>query len=161
VEGRTATVWPKSHFLNAQFINFLSVYLIYVFSNQFMNTLVKVKLSSCLINQATRHEDVWGSGGISPFLTRELDEGEWSVSHPGVRWIGDWVGLRAVLDAAENRKISFPCRESNAGCPACSPSLYRLSYPSSREKGWRFILLTSKVGVMLYQNEPKCTSLDW
>jgi hypothetical protein len=30
----------------------------------------KVKLSLCLINEALRHEDIWGSGGIAPpFLT--------------------------------------------------------------------------------------------
>jgi hypothetical protein len=28
--------------------------------------LKKLKLSLCLINQALRHEDVWGSGGIDP-----------------------------------------------------------------------------------------------
>jgi hypothetical protein len=30
----------------------------------------KIKLSTCLINQAPLHDDIWGSGGIaSPFLT--------------------------------------------------------------------------------------------
>jgi hypothetical protein len=33
---------------------------------------------------------------------------------------GGWVGPRAGLDVTEKRKISFPCRESNPGRPACS-----------------------------------------
>jgi hypothetical protein len=34
---------------------------------------------------STTNEDVWGSGGIAPpFLTSALDEGEWSVSDPGL-----------------------------------------------------------------------------
>jgi hypothetical protein len=50
-----------------------------------------------------------------PFLTLELDGGEWSASHhwhltfgeraPGIHWIGGWVGLWASLDAVEKRKI--------------------------------------------------------
>jgi hypothetical protein len=56
---------------------------------------VKVKLSLCLtkyhaittypvLNQAPRHEDVWGSAGIAAhILTLALDGGEWSASHPG------------------------------------------------------------------------------
>jgi hypothetical protein len=65
----------------------------------------------CLISQALRHEDIWGSGGIvPPFLTLALDGGEWSAScpgrfipgeiAPGTHWI-DWVGPRASLDAVE------------------------------------------------------------
>jgi hypothetical protein len=45
--------------------------------------------------------------------------------------IGDWVGPKAGLDAVEKRKISCPCRESDPGRPAVSPSLYRLSYSGS------------------------------
>jgi hypothetical protein len=40
------------------------------------------------------------------------------------------VGHKAGLDAVE-RKISCPCREWNPGRPIRSPSLYRLSQPSS------------------------------
>jgi hypothetical protein len=44
---------------------------------------VVVKFSLCLINEAPRHEDVWGSGGIRPpFLTTALDKDEWVVSRP-------------------------------------------------------------------------------
>jgi hypothetical protein len=39
-------------------------------------------------------------------------------------------GPRVELDAVEERKISFSWPESNPGLPACSPSLYRWSYPS-------------------------------
>jgi hypothetical protein len=42
---------------------------------------------------------------------------------------GHWMGPRAVLDAVEKRKISYPFREMNSSPPASSPSLYRLSYP--------------------------------
>jgi hypothetical protein len=43
----------------------------------------KVKLSLCLINYASRHEDVLGSGGIAPsFLTSAIDGGDWSASRP-------------------------------------------------------------------------------
>jgi hypothetical protein len=56
-----------------------------------------------------------------------LDGGEWSASHPGrfttrerapgTQWIGDWVGLRVVLDAVVKRKIVSPRRESNSRTP--------------------------------------------
>jgi hypothetical protein len=41
------------------------------------------------------------------------------------------VGPRAGLDAVEKRKISCPCRESNPGSCALSPSVYQLSYGGS------------------------------
>jgi hypothetical protein len=44
----------------------------------------EAKLSLCLINQAPRHDDVPGSGGIAPsFLTSALDGDEWAASRPG------------------------------------------------------------------------------
>jgi hypothetical protein len=56
-------------------------------------------------------------------LNTTLDGGEWSASllsrftprqrAPDTHWIGDWVGLRADLDAAAYRKIPSPCRDSN------------------------------------------------
>jgi hypothetical protein len=49
---------------------------------------------------------------------------------PGTHCIGRWIDPKAGLDAVEKRKI-LHCRESNAGRPARSPSLYRLSYPDS------------------------------
>jgi hypothetical protein len=72
----------------------------------------RAKLSLCLINYTPRHEDVWGSGGIAPpFLTSELDGGEWPASCPsrftpgervpGTHWTGGWVSPRAGLDAVE------------------------------------------------------------
>jgi hypothetical protein len=71
--------------------------------------------------------------------------GKWLHTH----WIGDWVSPRAGLKAVEKRKIFCFCRESNPGRPALSPSLYRLSYPSSeRVQSWILILffLISIVG---------------
>jgi hypothetical protein len=51
-------------------------------------------------------------------LTSALDGGEWPASHPGcsipaertsgINWTGDWVGLRASLDAVMRRKIPAP-----------------------------------------------------
>jgi hypothetical protein len=42
---------------------------------------------------------------------------------PGTHWLGGWVGPRIGLDAVEERQI-LPCRESNPGRPARSPSLH-------------------------------------
>jgi hypothetical protein len=49
----------------------------------------------------------------------------------GAFWIGGCVDLRARLDAAEKRKISWLCRDSNPEHTVCIPSLYRLNYHSS------------------------------
>jgi hypothetical protein len=84
---------------------------------------------------------MWESEGIAPqVLTLALDGGDSSASQPGrftsaekasgTHWIGGWVGPKAGLDAVEQRKIYCPCRESNPGRPARSPSLYRLSHPN-------------------------------
>jgi hypothetical protein len=81
-----------------------------------------------------------GSTGIAPpFLASEKDGGDWLVSlpdrltpgerAPSTRRTVSWVDLIAGLDSAEKKKI--PCRESKLGRPARSPSLYRLTYPSS------------------------------
>jgi hypothetical protein len=69
-----------------------------------------------VLNQAPRHKDVWGSGGIAPpLLTSALDGGEWSASRPGrfipgerppgTHQVGGWVGPRAGLDADFNPVI--------------------------------------------------------
>jgi hypothetical protein len=42
------------------------------------------------------------------------------------------MGPRTDLDAVEKVNISCPYRESNVGCRARSPLLYRLSYPGSQ-----------------------------
>jgi hypothetical protein len=78
----------------------------------------------------------------SPFLNLALDGGDWSASRPGrfnpeerapgTHWIGGWVDYKASLDAMEKRK-SYPCRESKAGRPAHTPSLYRLRYSDSHK----------------------------
>jgi hypothetical protein len=41
---------------------------------------------------------------------------------------------RACPDTVEERKISYPCRESNLGLPDCSPLLYRPIYSGSSMK---------------------------
>jgi hypothetical protein len=47
------------------------------------STKLKGQLSLELINEARRHEDVWGSGGIvPPLLASELDARVWSASRP-------------------------------------------------------------------------------
>jgi hypothetical protein len=35
-----------------------------------------------------------------------------------VHWIGGWVEPRARMNAVENRKVSFPCGESNSNSSA-------------------------------------------
>jgi hypothetical protein len=52
----------------------------------------------------------------------------------GTHWIRGWVGPRACLEAVKKRKISCPCRESNPGRPAPSPSLSQLYYTGSFRK---------------------------
>lgn len=82
---------------------------------------VKGKLSLSLMNQASRHEDVFGSGGIAiASLTTSIDGCEWSDSCPGhfttsTHWIGGQVGSRAGLDTEER---NLACRQLNIGRPA-------------------------------------------
>jgi hypothetical protein len=51
--------------------------------------------------------------------------------NPSTDRIGGWVGPRAGLDAGDRRKILCPCRGSNPDRPACSQTLYWLSYHGS------------------------------
>jgi hypothetical protein len=51
-------------------------------------------------------------------MTRQLNPRE---KAPGTRWIGGYVGPRAVLDAVMKRKISSPRRESNPRTPLVQP----------------------------------------
>jgi hypothetical protein len=110
-------------------------------SDKSVVNFLQKKLTLCLINQAPCHDDIQGSGGITPpFLTLLLDGGEWSVPCPGrfipceivpgTHWIRGWVGPRASLDIVDKRK-SCSCQVSNPGCLPCSPSLYQLRYPDS------------------------------
>jgi hypothetical protein len=95
---------------------------------------VKPKVVLCLINYASRHEDVSGNVGIAPSA---LDGGEWWASrhgrftprvksngHPQNRKRG---GPQNYSGRCEE-KNPCPCREPNPGRPARGPSLYRLSY---------------------------------
>jgi hypothetical protein len=52
-------------------------------------------------------------------------------NNPLYQFVGAWVGPEVDLYAVET-KISWPCRESNLGRRARSPSLYRLSYPTKK-----------------------------
>jgi hypothetical protein len=109
-------------------------------TDQYLN--LKVKLSLCLINWASCHEDVWGvEVYIHVFLTSAAGGGEWSASFsgrfspgesaPGIHWIGGSVGPRTGLDDVERRKIlplpGFELR--SLGRPARSQSPYWQSYP--------------------------------
>jgi hypothetical protein len=90
-------------------------------------------------------------------LTSALVRGEWSASRPcrftpggsapGTHWIGGWVDLRASLDDVEKRKfLTSPGFELRPlGRLARSQSLYRLSYPGSRNS--TYVLLNyGKIG---------------
>jgi len=77
---------------------------------------------------------------IYAFLTLALDGIEWWASRPGrftprerapvTRWIGGWVGPRAVLDAVK-RKNPRPCRQSNPRPSGPFASAVLLSYPET------------------------------
>jgi hypothetical protein len=49
---------------------------------------------------------------------------------PIIHWIVGLMGLRADMSAVE-KKETFPLLGINPDRQACSPSLYRLSYPNS------------------------------
>jgi hypothetical protein len=80
---------------------------------------VKVKLSLGLINSALCHIDVEGTGSmVPPFLTWELDGGEWSASQlfhfspretaPIIHCAEGWVSPRETLDVIEKKKSLSP-----------------------------------------------------
>jgi hypothetical protein len=91
---------------------------------------VKAKLSLCL----TKHHAMKTYWVVEvkchAFFTSALEGSKWSASPPppdsGTRWIGDWLGPRAGLDAVEKRKILSPFWESNSQTPIVLPvpSLY-------------------------------------
>jgi hypothetical protein len=83
----------------------------------------------------TRHEDVWGSGGtaqlfliftLMPFYT----QGE-SPRHPLDRRLGRPQRRFGPVWKLWRTEKCFPHRARNFGCPAHSPSLYRMKYPGS------------------------------
>jgi hypothetical protein len=69
-----------------------------------------------------------GRGDIAPpFFTSALDEGECSVSRPGLFTDGERAAMYRSLDGLQTRsgnceveKTRFPCRESNNGRPTHS-----------------------------------------
>jgi hypothetical protein len=77
--------------------------------------------------------------GIEVWL-HAVDGGEWSASCPGrftprervtgTRWIGGWVGSRAVLDAVVKRKILGPRQELNHRTPIVQPVAQRYTLSS-------------------------------
>jgi hypothetical protein len=97
------------------------------------NVKIKVKLSLYLISWALRDEDLWRSGGIDlPFLTLEIDGGEWSAPHPchftpgetdlSTYRTGEWVGPRTGVEAIERKNFSCPCQESNPDSYGVQPT---------------------------------------
>jgi hypothetical protein len=79
-----------------------------------------------VLNQAPRHEDVWGSGGIAPRINMGARyEGEWSASCPARSTpvpIGEEAGWPPdpVWTRRRREKSPYPCLESNSGRPARS-----------------------------------------
>jgi hypothetical protein len=57
---------------------------------------------------------------------------------PGTHWTGGWVGTRAGLDTVFRGKILLPLpgiEPRSPGRPACSQTLYWLSYPAPLNAG--------------------------
>jgi hypothetical protein len=90
-------------------------------------------------------------------LTSALDGGEWSAPRPGrftprerapgSYWIGGWVGLRAVLNAAVKRKIPSPRRESNSRTPIVQPRS-----PTECQNGFTVLLLLLLLLLLPYRD---------
>jgi hypothetical protein len=89
------------------------------------------------------------------FLTSALDGGEWSAWRPaaiyprdrtpGTHCTGGWVGPRAGLDTEARWKILSPLpgiEPRSPGCPACSQTLYWLSYPAHKMSPSLFSVLS-------------------
>jgi hypothetical protein len=90
-----------------------------------------VTLSLDLMNEAPRHGDVWGSGGITPpIMTSTLDWGEWSASYPDrftPRGNSSQYPLHRRLGGPQSRHGRYG--EGNILClPGIEPGL--LSLPS-------------------------------
>jgi hypothetical protein len=93
---------------------------------------------------------------IHVFLISALVGCEWLASHsgrftlvekaPGTRWIGGWVGPRAVLEDVKKRKLlTLSGVEPRILVrPGSRQSLHRLRYPGSREEQ-AFIVNEAKV----------------
>jgi hypothetical protein len=92
-----------------------------------------VKRYICL--RAPRIEGAWSSWNIAPpVLTSALHApGRFTLKQraSGTPWIAGWVDPSVCLDAVKERKISVSYWQWNPGCPACSLSVYLLSYPGS------------------------------
>jgi hypothetical protein len=120
-----------------------------------------VKLSLCLINQASRHEGVSGSGVIAlAFLTSAIDGVEWPPSRPcgltsgertlGPHWIWGWVGPRAGLDDVEKRRI-LRCRDmkrvhgQNSGISSTVVEHTNTTVPWEINELWKVTPLLSRI----------------
>jgi hypothetical protein len=105
----------------------------------------KVKLSHFLINEALRHEDVWGSGCIDPrfldlgtswrwlvrFTSRSLYPRGKSPRYPLDRRLGG-PQSRSGHDVEKRKFFTLPGLELRPlGLPARSQSLHRLRYPGT------------------------------
>jgi hypothetical protein len=137
-------ILSPSYFVHSNGMLF-SLFLSFFFRMEYILSLTQKGEVVLVLNwlSATPWRRVGSGGIVVAFVTSALDGGEWSVSlpcrfipgerAPGTYWIGGWVGLRASLDAKEERRISCPFRESNPGRPTRStvavPSeLSRLPY---------------------------------
>jgi hypothetical protein len=81
-----------------------------------MQSLNPLLPHSIKVNASFCHDDVWGEEAELHALT--LDADEWPASRsgcftPGTCWIGGWVGPEADLEAAAERKFSFPSLAGN------------------------------------------------
>jgi hypothetical protein len=73
---------------------------------------------NALLNWASRHEDLLGSGGVAPRILNFGTRWRWVVSFtyrplysrlksPGIHWVEGWVGPRPGLDAVAKTRSPF------------------------------------------------------
>jgi hypothetical protein len=122
----------------------------------------KEKLYLCLVNEALRHEGVWGSGSINLLFLDLGTSWRWVVTFtarplytqkraPGTHWIWGWVDPRTGLNDVEKRKfLTLPgLKLRPLGCPGRSQSLYLIRYPGSLSENSTALKFSMPLGDML------------
>lgn len=102
-----------------------------------------------------KNEDVWGSGGIAPYITKP--DAWWRLSgqlyaslclpHPHIHLIGVWVDHTATLDCEEKTKFC-PKQESNCD-PSTVQSAVQLLYALTGNCEWGTDVKVNVVRILL------------